>query len=396
MNLTGHHSLKPAVLVPAAHAMGPIGVIRSLGRAGYVVHAAASSRSALGLRSKFATHSTVYPSVNDPNFVDWFKNYIRTHDIQLIIPGGGLSLGSHPVLDDYAHLFPTSHKPNVLAQRNKYQLFETLAAGTEAEHANLPPYILIDLEADLPRESDLAALGSPLFVKREQTYAIGDQDSDVDRLPTPKDTLEHLRTLQGKYKKVLVQGFAPGMGTGVFFLRWNGEIHAKFMHLRLHEMPHTGGASSLRKSWWHQAMADDAQAKIERIGWEGVSMVEYRWNPRDDKFYLMEMNLRFWGSLHLAIAAGVDFPKLLADAFFGSLPEEIVVGRGGVICRNTIPFELGYLVSLWRDSNVSVGRKIYSLIEAMKLTADPRVKSDLWFPGDRSLYWLRLREFLLG
>jgi hypothetical protein len=146
-------------------------------------------------------------------------------------------------------------------------------------------------------------------------------------------------------------------------------------------------------SWWHDAVVADAEAKLERTGWNGVAMVEYRWDPATDRFYLMEMNLRFWGSIHLALFAGADFPKLLADAFFGKeFPEPSP--RIGVRCRNTIPFEIGYLVSLWRDPAVSIGRKLYSIWEAMMLTIDFRVEDDLLFPGDRQLFWYRLARFL--
>jgi len=62
-------------------------------------------------------------------------------------------------------------------------------------------------------------------------------------------------------------------------------------------------------------MCDDALAKIKAMKWQGVGMMEYRWDPTTDQFYFLEMNGRFWGSLHLALFAGVDFPALLLDAF---------------------------------------------------------------------------------
>jgi hypothetical protein len=167
------------------------------------------------------------------------------------------------------------------------------------------------------------------------------------------------------------------------------------MHMRLHEMPHTGGASSLRRTWWHQRMMDDAERKLSYLDWQGVAMVEYRWDPATDQFYLMEMNLRFWGSLHLALYAGVDFPRLLADAFLiGELPSTPIQASRDVICRNTFPFEIGYLVSLWRDSEVPLSRKLYSGLEAISLSFDPRIRNDLFFPGDRWLYFVRLKEMI--
>ena len=144
-------------------------------------------------------------------------------------------------------------------------------------------------------------------------------------------------------------------------------------------------------------MMSDAEAKLAHLGWEGVAMVEYRWDQETDKFFLMEMNLRFWGSLHLALYAGVDFPRMLADAFlFNQVSDKIIEPSRDVVCRNTFPFELGYLVSLFRDSQVSFGRKVYAAIEAVALSFDPRVRNDLLYPGDRRLYFMRLKEFLTG
>ena len=45
-------------------------------------------------------------------------------------------------------------------------------------------------------------------------------------------------------------------------------------------------------------------------------MVEFR-IAEDGTAYLMEVNTRFWGSLQLAIDAGVDFPALLVSNELG-------------------------------------------------------------------------------
>jgi protein-tyrosine-phosphatase len=47
------------------------------------------------------------------------------------------------------------------------------------------------------------------------------------------------------------------------------------------------------------------------LQWHGVAMVEFRYDRQHDTYWFMEINPRFWGSLPLAIAAGVDFPKAL-------------------------------------------------------------------------------------
>ena len=81
------------VLVPTAGAIGAIGVIRSLGRAGYPVHACASSPNALGLRSRFAVRAVVHPAEHDPAFLDWLRGYVQAESISAIVPSESFYLG---------------------------------------------------------------------------------------------------------------------------------------------------------------------------------------------------------------------------------------------------------------------------------------------------------------
>ena len=58
-------------------------------------------------------------------------------------------------------------------------------------------------------------------------------------------------------------------------------------------------------------------------------MVEFKRDERDCRFKLIEINPKFWGSLGLAIAAGVDFPALAFRAACG-LPVEAPSGYDNV------------------------------------------------------------------
>jgi hypothetical protein len=332
--------------------------------------------------------------VSSEGFGVWVESYIAEYDIELIIPGGSFTPGGHPVFNRHKHLFPLSADPTVLARGRKFELFECLLSGEHVHNANLPPTLLIDLDQPMPEEQCLARLPFPVFIKLDAAHARAKGGDRVVQARSPSEARASLESLSQHYRKAVVQGYVHGVGVGVFLLRWRGEVRARFMHRRLHEMPHTGGASSLRESWWHAYIASDAEAKLDRVNWDGVAMVEYRWDSATDRFFLMEMNLRFWGSIHLALYAGVDFPALLADSFFGKTIPPQAPPRLGLKCRNTIPYELGYLVSLWRDQAVPISRKLFSLWEALVLSLDWRVKNDLLFPGDRGLFLYRLGQFL--
>jgi predicted ATP-grasp superfamily ATP-dependent carboligase len=69
-------------------------------------------------------------------------------------------------------------------------------------------------------------------------------------------------------------------------------------------------------------------------------MVEFKVDPRDNEPKLMELNPRFWGSLALAIHAGVDFPYLLYRMAMGEEFEPIVEYEVGVRCRWLLPGDI--------------------------------------------------------
>jgi predicted ATP-grasp superfamily ATP-dependent carboligase len=125
----------------------------------------------------------------------------------------------------------------------------------------------------------------------------------------------------GRYPS-LIQERIVGPGVGVFVLFDRGALVADFAHRRLREKPPAGGASVLSESAPVDArLRDHAIRLLGPIGWHGVAMMEYKQDEKTGAFYLMEVNGRFWGSLQLAIDAGVDFPFLAWQLATGQRPE---------------------------------------------------------------------------
>jgi len=116
----------------------------------------------------------------------------------------------------------------------------------------------------------------------------------------------------------LIQEKIVGPGTGLFTL-FDGNCHlALFSHRRLREKPPSGGVSVVSESVpLDEEMVEAAGRLLSVIGWNGVAMVEFKRDQRDGKAKLMEINGRFWGSLQLAVACGVDFPVLFLDYLQG-------------------------------------------------------------------------------
>ena len=62
-------------------------------------------------------------------------------------------------------------------------------------------------------------------------------------------------------------------------------------------------------------------------------MIEFKQDQRSGSAYLMEVNPRFWGSLQLAIDAGVDFPWYLVRLALGEEVNPVREWRVGVSNR---------------------------------------------------------------
>ncbi len=90
-----------------------------------------------------------------------------------------------------------------------------------------------------------------------------------------------------------------------------GSCSAAFVHRRLHEYPADGGPSTWRESIRDDALVERACTIVDRVGWRGVIQLEFKGG------YLLDVNPRFWGSLNLAVEAGMNFPDLLYRVAMG-------------------------------------------------------------------------------
>jgi predicted ATP-grasp superfamily ATP-dependent carboligase len=120
---------------------------------------------------------------------------------------------------------------------------------------------------------------------------------------------------------------------------------ASFAYRRLREYPITGGPSTLRESIGGRNIREIAERLLSALGWAGIAMVEFRVDPRDGRPKLLEVNPRFWGSLHHAILCDMDFPFLLcALAMQGDIPP-VQAYRVGVKSRSVLHGELFHFLA---------------------------------------------------
>jgi len=193
----------------------------------------------------------------------------------------------------------------------------------------------------------------------------------------------------------LIQGFVPGQGKGVFALCDHGQPVAWFAHERLRDVQPSGSGSSLRRAI---ALDPRLRAPAERMlcemQWHGPAMVEFR----DDGTHspsLMEVNGRFWGSLELAVLAGVDFPRLWVALLRGHKMTPATAAIEGVTLR-WVWGDVKRFLHILAGAPPGYPGRYPSVFQGLRELFGPQpsgTRNEAWNPDDR---WPAVGEFVQG
>jgi predicted ATP-grasp superfamily ATP-dependent carboligase len=371
------------VLVTDASRGSAVAFIRSLGQRGWRVTAADFDPTSAGFRSRYTTRRLVYPRPTDhPDaVVEAILEAVARDGIDLVIPVTD-EVGL-PLADARASFegITTLALPEPEALAMAHDKGATIAL---AERLGVPIPATRSVPAGRDALEAAAALGYPVVVKPIVSRALlGDGTIGSYAVTYAADPEELRRRMEAiGATAVLLQRWLPGVGLGVELLMDRGRPLAAFQHRRIHEVPPTGGASALRESVdLDPDLYDHAIRMLGELRWTGLAMVEFRRGP-DGIGHLMEINGRVWGSLPLAVRAGMDFPSRLADLLLDGAPAaDAAVAtdyRSGVRARN-LRLEVGWIGA------VLLGRRRYpylpwprrrAALAAIGGLLDPRIADD--------------------
>jgi hypothetical protein len=125
-------------------------------------------------------------------------------------------------------------------------------------------------------------------------------------------------TLVSEYRRMydiepypIVQEYIEGKGYGFFALYdRQRNLKARFCHKRIREYPARGGPSSCSESIFDPELDRIGRRLLESLEWQGLAMVEFKFDEVRKEHFIIEVNPRYWGSLPLAVYSGVNFPVL--------------------------------------------------------------------------------------
>lgn len=363
------------VIVTDACRGAAVATIRSLARKGYEVIAADSDSRSPGLFSRYAKHCVVYacPKSDPKKFIDDILAAVAKYKVDLIIPvteQTGLPLEAERERVERVCRVPWAPADSVAIVRDKGLTFQL------ADKVNVP-YPRTCLVHTAEEAAELGPrLGWPLVLKPNSSHTLADQDAvrvwSVSYARDEQDLRDKMKIFEGKCP-VLLQEYFQGDGVGVEVLAHEGNPICAFQHRRLREVPLTGGASSLRRSdkLDPQLYAYTIEL-LKALKWTGLAMAEFKQNEQGDA-RLMEINGRIWGSLPVAVAAGVDFPARLCELTLAGPTHEpttdLVHYRTGVHVQN-FQKELSWIIRVLRGSDSHPLMKLPRRRDAFKAIID--------------------------
>ncbi|MDT8453023.1 MAG: ATP-grasp domain-containing protein [Gammaproteobacteria bacterium] len=384
--------MKP-LLVLDANQRSALAVTRSLGRHGVSLITADETVTSLAGCSRYSQKYISHPSprLQTEHFISTIVEICNKENIAIIFPMTELTTNLLLKHQDKLSgiILPFAGLETVDALADKYRLMQL----AQALDIPVPKTVYVDALNNLPVK--LTQLNYPLVLKPGKSWLEYQHEwlhSSVrfaDNAEQAEAILEQDAAFQAH--PFLLQENVPGKGEGIFALYDRGEVKALFAHKRLREKPPRGGVSVLSESVTMNAqLLSFTRSLLDHVGWHGIAMVEFRVDENGTA-YLMEINTRFWGSLQLAVDAGVDFPWLLYQVACGKKTAPVESYRRGVRLR----WLLGDLDSLYltlRDKTFSFREKTRAVFRFLRPSFNTHHEVNRW--NDPAPFWWELKQYL--
>lgn len=372
------------VLVTDGEQRSTLAVVRSLGRAGHHVVVCSGSRRPLAAASRYAAshHALPDPLSDVEGYRLSVSTLLREEAIDVLIPmtdaAASVLLELRKQLSDLEIPFPSEDVYRAISDKRAL-----MAVASELGVPTPRQFVVESKSVARGAAAHARELGEVVVLKPARSAVVAGNtlvSFGVRVVDLVEDLESALLDYPAEAYPILVQERIEGPGLGAFMLSRNGETVAAFAHRRIREKPPKGGVSVYRES---VALREDLREYSERLlghfGWSGAAMVEFKEEAETGTPYLMEINGRFWGSLQLAIDAGVDFPRLLLELTDRQKTESAVSSE-------TVPYQIGVRTRwLWGDADHALavlrGR-------GDQVGGWSRVRSAIrplvpWWPGDR-------------
>jgi predicted ATP-grasp superfamily ATP-dependent carboligase len=314
-----HSEARTPVLLAGDQTFATLAAVRGLRAGGYAPVLAHWQPRTYATRSRAKTAAVLVPDPSlDPDaFTSAVAGAAARYPVSAVLPGGDSSL---LVLaerrDAFLSDFPVGvcSPERVALASDKHRLPELAAAAELAV-----PATLILERSELSAQE--ASLPYPVVVKALRSVVPTGGGSFTRawtrRAEDPAQLRRALEAIPGE--RYLVQRHLPGTLAAISGVAWQGTLLCA-VHQHAHRIwPPDCGTSAYAVTVYPDDELERAVASIvEALGWSGI--VQFQFLRTEHGPYLIDLNPRIYGTLGLAIAAGLNLPAIWTDLLLGRRP----------------------------------------------------------------------------
>ncbi len=319
--------LRPVVML-GANFYTALGAIRTLGRHDIPVYALDYHfPTAYALSSRYVTRKIKCPNVN-----------IDEDKLARFLVDLGKGFGQRPILmataDNYALLisrYAEQLAPHYIFPDNRGHLLEKiidkngLALLAKKHNLRVPQTFIVDSNTRIPEV--LKNISYPAIIKpalshkfvrlfRQKCLKVNNM-GDLDNA---------LRSVQSQSLEVMVQQVIPGFDDQMFvfdvYINQEGRPTHTFTGQKLRQFPINFGSSTLTRQVYDPELVKLGLQYMQKLGYRGYGEIEFKKNPDDGKFYMIEINARLSTLNVLFDRCGVEFTYIMYKDLIGDpLPD---------------------------------------------------------------------------
>lgn len=304
----------PGVVVMGLHVNG-VGVVHTVARAGVAVVGIDARPRQPGFRSRLARPLACPDPEKQPGELLAFLQELAAR-----LPGRWVLL---PTSDEFAEFiareqaalaahfaFATLPLETLALVSHKWRFHGVVERLGIAAPATLCPRSTAELEAVA------GTLAYPCIVKPVLTSMWkGTGRGKAVVAATPAELLAQHARLSAGPGDLLVQELIPGGDGDVYFYFAYYDRAARprseFTARKIRQYPPRFGTTCLAESRWEPAIAETSRRLLTSLAYRGLVDVEFKRDPRDGRFKIIEVNPRIGLQHQLAAAAGANLPLAL-------------------------------------------------------------------------------------
>lgn len=340
-----------------AETINGLSTMQGVGLAGAPVYALGQDEQAIGYVSRFATRCKTYPNPDyDPDgFAETLLEVgreLKRDGIKGVLltandPSVKIIASRREELEDY-FIVPQPDAAVIRACLDK------TAQTARAQEIGVPtPATYTDEQVDaLWKGLQAGEFTFPLLFKaRSSLPSHLRKQFRVFEIHTVAELEKQLADAEREKVRFLIQDIIPGDDDTLYtfgsYMNRAGEATASFSGRKLRQQPPRFGTCRVGECVYVPEVIEQGEALLRAMGYYGISQVEFKYDHRDGKYKLIEINPRSWLWIGLAVGMGVNIPAMAyADAVGVELPKQ-----------EQDPERRGLWISLYEDLYWSLAAK---------------------------------------